>query len=265
MKNLHPLFLLLIFSSCQAPEKETVQEEITPPIEVEAPVEIIETDTLQVAALPEIEEPEWQEEEFSSFLKNSTPFEVNGVECFWEFELIVFEGEPGGTGIAKLLNYSTNEILLEDEDYYGPEVFENLSEEEFDFGGQFRDVNFDGLDDFTIPSRIGSGSGGSVSNVYLFDKENNRFEFSEKLTGGGLEINEEEKTVSTYWSMGIPWNAEQIVHFDKEGKGHIEFTETITREMIPGDSTDLLKTTYEKKVDGKIVETSIDTTEFFGY
>lgn len=265
MKNLYTLlFLLLIFSACQSPEKETVTEEIIPPVEVEAPVEIIETDTLQ-AVLPEPEEPEWHEEEFSSFIKSSNPFEVNSMECYWEFELIVFEDEPGGTGIVKLLDYSTKEILLEDEDYYGPEVFENLSEEEFDFGGQFRDVNFDGFDDFTIHNRIGSGSGGSVSNVYLFDKENKAFKFSEELTGGELEVNEEEKTLSTHWKTGVAWNARQIVHFDKERSGKILFKEIITREVIPGDSTDLLKTTYEKKIDDKVVQTAIDTTEFYGY
>lgn len=267
MKNLYGLFfLILIFPACQSPEKETIIiEEVIPPGEIETPVEIIETDTPEQAAPPVVEEPEWHEEEFSSFVKSSTSFEINGVECFWEFEFIVFEDEPGGIGIVKLLDYSTKEILLEDEDYYGPDVFENLSEEEFDFGGWFRDVNFDGLADFTIPNRVSSGSGGSVSNVYLFDKEKNTFEFSEELTGGEFEVNEEEKTLSTQWSTGIEWNARQIIHFDKDRSGKIQFTEIITREVIPGDSMELLKTTYEKKADGKILETVIDTTEFYGY
>lgn len=265
MKNLYPLLLfLLILSACQAPEKETLTDEFIPPAEVEMPVEIVVIDTLQTT-IPEPAEPEWQEGEFSSFLKSSNPFEVNGVECFWEFELIVFEDESGGTGIVKLLDYSTKAVLLEDEDYYGPDVFENLSEEEFDFGGIFRDVNFDGFDDFTIPSRIGSGSGGNVSNVYLFDKEKNSFEFSEELTGGELEVNEAEKTLTTQWSMGVPWNAKQVIHFDKDRSGKIKYKEIITREVIRGDSTDLLKTTYEKKVDGKVVQTAIDTIDFFGY
>ena len=63
--------------------------------------------------------------------------------------------------------------------------------------------------------------------------------------------------------MGVGWNSSRVHHFDKNGK--IKFTEITTREVIAGDTTSLLHTSYKKIVDGKTIKTEIDTTKFEGY
>jgi hypothetical protein len=195
--------------------------------------------------------------------KVSEPFLINGIKCYWEFELTVYDGAKGGSGINKLKNHNTNKVLLLNEDYFDLDLFISIDKHNFDFNGEFKDANFDGFKDFIVYSRTGSGSGGSAFNVYLFDKKKNIFKFSKELSGGEFEINEADKTVSTYWKMGVSWNSSQVHHFDKNGK--IKFTEITTREVITGDTTSLLQTTYKKIVEGKTIKTEIDTTKFEGY
>jgi hypothetical protein len=198
-----------------------------------------------------------------TLIKVSEPFLINGIKCYWEFELTVYDGAKGGSGINKLKNHNTNKVLLLNEDYFDLDLFISIDKRNFDFNGEFKDANFDGFKDFIVYSRTGSGSGGSVFNVYLFDKKKNIFKFSKELSGGEFEINEADKTVSTYWKMGVSWNSSQVHHFDKNGK--IKFTEITTREVITGDTTSLLQTTYKKIVEGKTIKTEIDTTKFEGY
>ena len=237
MKSLIYISLLtMIALSCQNSKSNKVSEENT--VEKEKVI----TDTL---------------------IKVSEPFLINGIKCYWEFELTVYDGAKGGSGINKLKNHNTNKVLLLNEDYFDLDLFISIDKRNFDFNGEFKDANFDGFKDFIVYSRTGSGSGGSVFNVYLFDKKKNIFKFSKELSGGEFEINEADKTVSTYWKMGVSWNSSQVHHFDKNGK--IKFTEITTREVITGDTTSLLQTTYKKIVEGKTIKTEIDTTKFEGY
>jgi hypothetical protein len=99
--------------------------------------------------------------------------------------------------------------------------------------------------------------------VYLFNKSTKIFLLSKELSGGEFEINTKDNTVSTYWKMGVGFNSSKVHHFDKNGK--IRFIETTTREVINGVKNDLLKTTYKKVINGKIIKTKIDTTKFEGY
>jgi len=237
MKSLiYILLLTMIALSCQNSKSNKVSEENT--VEKEKVI----TDTLN---------------------KVSEPFLINGIKCYWEFELTVYDGAKGGSGINKLKNHNTNKVLLLNEDYFDLDLFISIDKHNFDFNGEFKDANFDGFKDFIVYSRTGSGSGGSAFNVYLFDKKKNIFKFSKELSGGEFEINEADKTVSTYWKMGVSWNSSQVHHFDKNGK--IKFTEITTREVITGDTTSLLQTTYKKIVEGKTIKTEIDTTKFEGY
>ena len=149
------------------------------------------------------------------------------------------------------------------EDYFDLELFNSIDKNNFDFNGEFKDANFDGHRDFIVYSRTGSGSGGSAFNVFLYNKRKNIFEISDELSGGEFEINEIDTSVSTYWKMGVGWNSSRVHHFDKNGK--IKFTEITTREIIGGDTTNLLQTTYKKIVDGKTIKTETDTIKFEGY
>jgi hypothetical protein len=257
MKNIiYISFLIIIVLSCQNSKDNTVSEENN------TDNENIITDTL-VQKVPEYKKTEINWEKYDTFLKVSEPFLINGIECFWEFELTVYEGATGGVGINRLKNHSTNKVLLLNEDYFDLDLFNSIDKNNFDINGGFQDANFDGFKDFIVYSRTGSGSGGIASNVYLYDKKRNVFELSDELSGGEFQINETDKTVSTYWKMGVSWNSSQVHHFDKNGK--IKFTEITTREIIDGDTTSLLQTTYKKVVDGKTIKTEIDTTKFEGY
>ena len=257
MKNLFYIsFLTLIAFSCHNSKKNNFSEENN------IDKENIITDTL-AQKIPEYKKREINWAKSDTIVKISEPFLINEIKCFWEFEITVYEGATGGLGINRLKNHNTNQILLLNEDYFDLDLFNSIDKNNFDFNGGFRDANFDGLKDFIVYSKTGSGSGGSAFNVYLFNKKKNIFELSEELSGGEFEINESDKTVSTYWKMGVGWNSSRVHHFDKNGK--IKFTEITTREIIDGDTTSLLQTTYKKVANGKTVKTEIDTTKFEGY
>jgi hypothetical protein len=255
MKNIICISFLIAFSCQNSKNNKVSEENITDK-------EKTTTDTL-VQKVPEYKKTEINWEKYDTFFKVSEPFLINGIECFWEFELTVYEGATGGSGINRLKNHNTNKVLLLNEDYFDIDLFNSIDKNNFDFNGAFKDANFDGLKDFIVYSRTGSGSGGSAFNVYLFDKKKNIFELSDELSGGEFEINETDKTVSTYWKMGVGWNSSRVHHFDKNGK--IKFTEITTREIVDGDTISLLQTTYEKVVNGKTIKTEIDTTKFEGY
>lgn len=256
MKTIFYIFVISLFVSCQNSQNNKVLEENN------TDKENIITDTI-IQKVPEYKKTEINWDKSDTLIKISKPFLINGIKCFWEFELIVYEGATGGVGINRLKNHNTNKVLLLNEDYFDLDLFNSIDENNFDFNGEFKDANFDGLKDFIVYSKTGSGSGGSAFYVYLFNKKKNIFERSDELSGGEFEINETEKTVSTFWKMGVSWNSSQVHHFDKTGK--IKFTEITTREIISGDSTSLLQTTYEKVVNGKTIKTEIDTAKFEGY
>lgn len=246
-------FFTLLFLSCQNSQNNKVSEENN--------VDEVKytTDTL-VQKVTEYKKTEINWEKSDTLVKISEPFLINGIKCFWEFKLIVYEGATGGSGINRLKNHNTNKVLLLNEDYFDLDLFNSIDKNNFDFNGELKDANFDGLKDFIVYSRTGSGSGGAMFKVFLFNTKKGVFEFSEELSGGEFELNEAEKTVSTYWKMGVGWNSTQVHHFDKNGR--IKFTEITTREIIDNDS---LQTTYKKIVDGKTIKTEIDTTKFEGY
>ena len=256
MKNLLCIFVISLFVSCQNSQNNKVLEENN------TDKENIITDTI-IQKVPEYIKTEINWDKSDTLIKISKPFLINGIKCFWEFELIVYESATGGSGINRLKNHNTNKVLLLNEDYFDLDLFNSIDENNFDFNGEFKDANFDGFKDFIVYSKTGSGSGGSAFKVYLFDKNKNIFELSDELSGGEFEINETNKTVSTYWKMGVGWNSSRVHHFDKNGK--IKFTEITTREIIDGDTTSLLQTTYKKVVNGKTIKTEIDTTKFEGY
>lgn len=98
----------------------------------------------------------------------------------------------------------------------------------------------------------------------IFNNRTKTFDYVEDLSGYELEANKIEKTLSTYVKSGFGWNENQIIHFNKNGK--VKFTEVIEREIIHNDiGSEFVKTTYEKIINKKVVETQIDTTKFDGW
>lgn len=248
MKKLLYVIIIIFFTNCND-RKETIlkSEIITSAKRKTFVVKKIETNNLIKDTLT----------------KRSENFKINAINCYWEFYLIANKGEKEGNSIVNLKNSSTNKILLSNSDYGDLELYNSINKNDFDFNGEFKDANFDGLKDFVVYSRQDSGSGGAFYNVYLFNKSTKTFLLSKELSGGEFEINAKDKTVSTYWKMGVGFNSSKVHHFDKNGK--IRFIETITREVINGVQNDLLKTTYKKVINGKIIETKIDTTKFEGF
>ena len=99
--------------------------------------------------------------------------------------------------------------------------------------------------------------------VYLFDSESKKFKRSEELSGHGLTVNKENRTVSYFANMGIPWNSAHVIHFDDNGV--IDFTETTTQEIVDINEVRKKITIYRKNKNGKLLERKVDTTNFEGY
>lgn len=240
MKNILYLFIILSFSNCNNTKKPTLKTEkiVVPKNKTEA--SNLKTDTLTT---------------------KSETFKINAINCYWEFTLIIDKGEKIGSSLLELKDSISKKILLSHPDLG---KYDMTSKNNFDFKDNFKDANFDGLQDFVVSSQENSGSGGTFYNVYLFNKALQKFVLSKELSGGELDINKTNRTVSTYWKMGCCYNISQVHHFNKSGK--IKFTAITTSEEINTATENLLKTTYKKMVSGKAIKTrtEIDTTKFQG-
>jgi hypothetical protein len=247
MKTIFYLLIIICFSNCNN-SKETISnfEKGTNSKRKTSVTKITETRSLSKDTL----------------VKKIRPFKINNIECYWEFTLIINKGEKFGNSILNLKNIGSNKNLLSNSDACRLGFYNGVSEDNLYLNEKFKDANFDGFQDFVIHSVEESGTGCDFYNVYLFDKSTKEFKFSKELSGCGFEINIKEKTVSYYWKMGIPLNEIEILHFDKKGK--IKFKEITTREVIDEENR-LLKTTYKKIIDGRIIKSDIKTTEFEGY
>lgn len=253
MKTLMYLFIILIFSNCNDREKTIPKKSIKAKVN-------LKLNALQTRVSDSKIDIDYQKTD--TLTKSSEVFKINGINCYWEFILMIHPGDKSGNSILNLKNSKTNKILLSNPGFTEKEQYRSTTGHNFDFKENFKDANFDGLQDFIIYSWEDSGSGGAYYNAYLFNKSSKTFVLSKELSGGEFEINKTDKTVSTYWKSGVGWNSSKVDHFGKNG--NIKFTEITTREVI-GDTTSLLKTTYTKTVNGKIIKTKIDTTKFEGY
>lgn len=195
-----------------------------------------------------------------TIIRTTKPFQINKMESYWIYTIT-----SAGDITMQLKENATNRILLVHSDItpFEFDFYQNKDYANEQYTAYFKDVNFDGNNDFVIYSKQNSGSGGSFFDVYLFDRKTKMFERSEELSGGEIEIDTTKRTVATYWKSGVALNSSQVRHFDKNGK--MKFKKITTQEVIAGDSMSLLKTTYEKVVNGKIIKTEIDTTKLEGY
>jgi hypothetical protein len=73
-------------------------------------------DTVEQKA-PKYKKAEINYDKSDTLIKVSKPFIINGIKCFWEFELTLYEGSKGGSGKNKLKNNNTNKVLLLNPDY----------------------------------------------------------------------------------------------------------------------------------------------------
>lgn len=193
----------------------------------------------------------------------SKAFIVNGIKCYWEYSFFIGKEDEIGGSVLKLKNYQTKKTMLVDHDVRERDYFSGIKKYGLDGNFSFSDINFDGFKDFSIYNKEGSGTGGDLYNVYLFNRNKNIFEYSKALSGGNPEVDYKNKTLTTFWKMGTGWNSSQVYHFGKNGR--IKFTEIITEEVFSKDTTQILITTYEKINNGKVIKKQIDTTKFEGW
>lgn len=183
-------------------------------------------------------------------IKKSNPFKINGLECFWEqTDTLV---EENTMDIIRLKDYKTKRVLINYIDCccckYG---FDFYSSE------NFIDVNFDGFKDFLIKS-YGSMAMFELTNIYLFNNKTKQFEYSD-LSDYGIERDSINRRLITSSSdinpNGRNFERTKTHYFDKFGK--VKYTEVITTE--DWDTIPIVYRTYEKIVNGKVVETKKDS------
>lgn len=229
MKNIFYIFIILVLTSC----KNSIKSD--------EPKKLVITDTV---ARREISTHKY------GIIKKSNPFKINGIECFWEqTDTLV---EEGAMDIIRLKDYKTKRVLINHIDCccckYG---FEFYSSE------NFIDINFDGFKDFLIMS-YGSMAMFELTNIYLFDNKTKQFEYSD-LSDNGIETDSVNKRLITRSSdispNGRNFEKTKTHYFDKFGK--VKYTEVITTE--DWDTIPTVYRTYEKIVNGKVVETKKDS------
>lgn len=251
MKNIYYFLIIFSFFNCNnrkesAPKSEK-KAKTTSKILV---VNRIETNNLKTDTL----------------IKKSKTFKINGINCFWELKLLIERGSnDDGDGKLVLKNNQSKKTLLTNSDYYSlNNSYYTNSFNSIDFESlnkdAIKDLNFDGFKDFMIYGITQSGSAGSFYKVYLFNNEKKIFEQSEVLSGYDVSIDTINKTLSTGGRSGYYWNISSTNYFGR--KGRIKYTEVTEREVISNEPKRLLKTTFKKIVDKKIIKTKIDTTDF---
>lgn len=253
MKTIIYFLIILSFSNCNNRREPVLKSEKTAKTASKiGDVDRTETDNLKTDTL----------------IKKSNPFKINGMDCFWELKLFIRDGNNGGDGILALKNTQSKRTILTNSDYYSLDNayyansfngidFESLNKD------AVKDLNFDGYKDCMIYGLAESGSAGSFYKVYLFNNEKKIFELSEAVSGYDIAIDTVSKTLSSGGRNGYGYNISATDYFGRKGK--IKYTEITEREVISGEPKRLLKTTYKKIIDKKIIETKMDTVNFEGW
>lgn len=186
--------------------------------------------------------------EAGTVIRTSAPFRINGLECYWEMTDTV----DGGTAdLLKLRNAKNRNLLLR--------RVECCLKYGFDFEAKdhFKDVNFDGFEDFLIRS-YGSTAENEITNVYLFNPAQKRFDYSEELSDNSIEVDSIKKILIT-GSFGRDFEITKHHRFHKSGK--LKSTEIFKEslEYAEGKYYQIRFTDYEKVVNGKTVATKHDS------
>ena len=239
MKNTLKISLVLLqivlFSGC----KNTVSKSVAPtPSQKE-----LNSDT--------IAHQETHEIKFDTITHLSKPFILNDISFYWE-KNYVMKDESISEIYVRLKNYKTKQLLIEvpldfEDHIDNSDSFYNKLKEQ-----SFEDYNFDGFDHISVYFR-GSTAMTSASAIYLFNPKIKAFEVSEELSATGVDVDKKNRIlIATNYALDS--ETTNKYHFDKSGK--IKYTEIIT--MHHNDS--LQYKTYEKIVNGKVVESKVDST-----
>lgn len=246
-KLLYISFLFTLFLSCQHSKNNLI-----------ANTRII-SDTISIEAITETR--------YDTIIKISEPFILNELSCYWKHYFIIADYGLSEI-IMELKEDKTDKLLFQYSDYVKYEDdFNYKSDSYFDEINEkhFIDVNFDGYKDFIIRS-YGSMPMTDRTNIYIFYKQIKTFDSQKDADGEYLsdsnidEIDTINKILTTSsFSMELVFRRKH--HFDNNGK--IKFSEYFSEEFFyPNDTIEKRVTTYTKIINGKEVETKIDTTDF---
>jgi hypothetical protein len=246
-KLLYISFLFTLFLSCQHSKNNLI-----------ANTKII-SDTISIEVITETK--------YDTIIKISEPFILNELSCYWKHYLIIADYGLSEI-IMELKEDKTDKLLFQYSDYVKYEDdFNYKSDNYFDEINEkhFIDVNFDGYKDFIIRS-YGSMPMTDRTNIYIFYKKIKTFDSQRDADGEYLsdtnidEIDTINKILTTSsFSMELVFRRKH--HFDNNGK--IKFSEYFSEEFFyPNDTIEKRVTTYTKIINGKEVETKIDTTDF---
>jgi len=176
---------------------------------------------------------------------HSKVFTVNGLKCFWDYEINENEYR------LKLINYEKKSEILVSADLMMIGI-DNISLDDTR-ERDFKDVNFDGYKDF-VEYRPGlSGSGGALYIVYVYNSIDGKFGVSD-LSGTNLSINKTNNSLYSSMKSSAGFYAENIKYFDSFGE--IKYVEEITNKK---DSLERWIRTYKKMIKNKVIEIRIDT------
>jgi hypothetical protein len=219
MKTAVTLTLILLLAACQKTVKSTQDKG---------------TEIKDTVATKEIPSPK-----YGTIIKKSKPFKINGMECYWEQTDTL--AEEGAMEVIKLKDYKTNRILMNHVECCLKYGFD------FDSPDNFKDVNFDGFNDFLIVS-YGSSAMFELTNIYLFDHKTKRFVYSD-LSDNSIETDRINRKLTTH-SSDTNFEKTKTHYFTKFGK--LNYTEVVT--ITHSDTTAVEHRTYEKIVNGKVVQ-----------
>lgn len=181
-------------------------------------------------------------------IQKSNPFKINGIECYWEHTDTLVE--EVSMDLIKLKDYKTNRILVNHIDCCLKYGFDFYSKD------NFLDVNFDGFKDFLIRT-YGSMAMFELTNIYLFDSKTKRFIESDLGDNSITTDSIKRKLITSSFDRTYIGGSEKTKthYFDKYGK--LKYTEVLNIEYL--DTIPVEYRTYEKIVNGKVVETKKDS------
>jgi len=246
-KLLYILFLFTLLMSCHHSKNNFVTNSTTISDTISAEIEI--------------------EVKYDTIVKISEPFILNEISCYWKHFLIIADYGLSDI-IMELKENKTDRLIFRHFDYVKYEDdFNYKSDSYFDEINEkhFKDVNFDGYKDFIIRS-YGSMPMTDRTNINIFNKQTKTFDSQKDADGEYLsdtnidEIDTINKTLTTS-SFSIEGVYRRKHHFDNNGK--IKFSEYLSEDFFYlNDTIEKRITKYTKIINGKEVETKIDTTDF---
>ncbi|WP_375334251.1 hypothetical protein [Flagellimonas sp. C4] len=202
-----------------------------------------------------------------SFKVRSLPFEINGLNCQWEYivrysESINSKSEKILVDLLgqKLVEFTTERVLLDldlDQFYfvynpidlssldYNKNIFRNKARKAmYSYTNDSTDINLDGHYDFKFFTESAGGGANESYLTYLFHPELRVFELSEIFSGANLTFDADKNRISTWGKSGVDNYFYRYINL-KPNRKDIEFIETAHRY---GDTI-----FYEKNVDSVVV------------